>query len=129
MFKSKYISAVESILNKLGFSGIWLKQEKIDMSFTSFKAQVKQRLQDQYVQNWQSDIDNNEPYYNYRLLKDAFVFENHLKILPEVFAKIMIKFRTLNHKLPIQKGRMLGIERKERMCHKCQMKELGDEFP
>ena len=28
----------------------------------------------------------------------------------------------------IQKGRMLGIERKERMCHKCQMNELGDEF-
>ena len=36
--------------------------------------------------------------------------------------------RCLSHKLPIEKGRLLNIERNERICLLCNKNELGDEF-
>ncbi len=41
---------------------------------------------------------------------------------------MFLKFRTLNHKLPIQKGRILGIDRNDRLCGKCNTGDLGDEY-
>ena len=40
----------------------------------------------------------------------------------------MIKFRCSNHKLPIEVGRRQGLERGERLCTKCQLRGVGDEF-
>ncbi len=40
----------------------------------------------------------------------------------------VVKFRTSNHKLPIETGRWNGIERSERKCNLCNLKDIGDEF-
>ena len=39
-----------------------------------------------------------------------------------------MKFRCFNHKLPIEQGRKYGIERENRICQKCNMNSIGDEF-
>ena len=62
------------------------------------------------------------------MYKKVFSFENYLKILPETLAYTLVKFRTLNRKLPIQKGRFLNIPHEERFCTKCDLRDLGDEF-
>ena len=62
------------------------------------------------------------------LIKDNFDFEKYLTILPANLALSMTKFRTLNHKMPIQKGRFLNVNRDERYCSKCMERDLGDEF-
>ena len=49
-------------------------------------------------------------------------------MLPETLVYPLIKFRTLNHKLPIQRGRFLNIPHEERVCSKCDSHDLGDEF-
>jgi hypothetical protein len=54
--KFKWINYVLSILDDTGFSNIWNSQQNITIHF--LKTTVKQRLQDQFIQKWFSDIDN-----------------------------------------------------------------------
>ena len=132
VYKSKILLSVHGVLNELGFSDFWHNQTSNNVTdggyFNTFKALMKNRLQDQFVQTWHSEINNNEFYYNYRMYKENFEFEKYLSILPVNLANAVLKFRTLNHKLPIQKGRTLGIPRQDRICHKCSSGDLGDEF-
>ena len=46
----------KSIFDKTGLSNIWDGQKYINPDF--FKVTIKQRLQDQYIQKWFSDINN-----------------------------------------------------------------------
>ena len=39
----------------------------------------------------------------------------------------MFKYRTANHKLPIETGRYQNIEYKDRTCPRC-LNDIGDEF-
>jgi hypothetical protein len=54
--KFKWINYVKSILDDTGFSNIWNSQQNITINF--LKTTVKQRLQDQFIRKWFSDIDN-----------------------------------------------------------------------
>ena len=38
------------------------------------------------------------------------------------------KFRCVNHKLPIEKGRFYGIAIDDRVCELCNTNKLGDEY-
>jgi hypothetical protein len=48
------IDYVKSIIDDTGFSNIWISQPNIIICVTT----VKERLQDQFIQKWFSDIDN-----------------------------------------------------------------------
>ena len=52
---------------------------------------------------------------------------NYISILEPKFAFPLIKFRTGNHKLPVETGRYVNVEHKNRVCPKCKQ-EVGDEF-
>ena len=39
-----------------------------------------------------------------------------------------MKFRTSNHKLPIETGRYINIDRSDRYCEFCNSGEVGDEY-
>ena len=60
------------------------------------------------------------------MFKDELKFEKYLTILPDYLRIPFTKFRVSNHKLPIEIGRHLGIERQFRVCHLCGV--LGDEY-
>jgi hypothetical protein len=38
------------------------------------------------------------------------------------------RFRTLNHKLPIESGKWKNVDRNMRICNLCDKKEIGDKF-
>ena len=78
--------------------------------------------------NGKATLMNQKKCLNYRLYKKEFCFENYFNILPLPLSKYTCKFRCLSHKLPIEKGRFLNIERNERICLLCNKNELGDEF-
>ena len=40
----------------------------------------------------------------------------------------MVRFRTGNHKMPIETGRWLNIELSNRKCELCDKDTIGDEF-
>ena len=42
--------------------------------------------------------------------------------------KIMTRFRVSNHRLPVELLRYTGIDREQRVCHKCNENVIGDEI-
>ena len=127
-YKSPYLAFIESTLNGLGLSGMWLNQFDQNVSLSWFKAKIKQSLRDQYIQQWRTDVDRKEIFYVYRLYKPVFKYEQYFVKLPSNLVYPFLRFRTLNHKLPIQSGRKSHIPRNERLCPKCNMQDIGDEF-
>ena len=49
-------------------------------------------------------------------------------ILPLNLAYTFVHFRTLNHRLPIQRGRVMNLPYEDRLCTKCSSADIGDEF-
>ena len=127
LFHSDWIKSAHETLDKFGFSDIWSTHNTF-YSQASFKNKIKTRLAYQSKQEWQNKVNKTERCLNYRLFKKDFNFENYFNILPLPLAKYVCKFRCSSHKLPIEKGRFLNIERNERICNICNKKELGDEF-
>ena len=69
------------------------------------KLNMKQNLQDQFIQSWFSNIENSGKALNYRLFKKQFEMEYYLYSLDVNFLYEFCRFRTLKHKLPIESGR------------------------
>ena len=107
-YKNKWISYVKDILDNCGYSDIWLSQSNV-MSFDVFKARIKNRLQDQFKQDWHSQVSNCSKCLNYRIFKTDLVFENYLLNIPSKLRKTYTKFRCRNSKIPIETGSMCNI--------------------
>ena len=54
--------------------------------------------------------------------------ENYLKILSPEYMKIMIKFCTTDHRLPMETGRWHGKPLGERFCTLCNNCQIGDKI-
>jgi hypothetical protein len=68
-------------------------------------------LLDQFLQDWNSSVHNSPKAFNYRILKTDFKFEEYFNILYEQNSLLLCKFRTTNHKLPIERGRWSNISK------------------
>ena len=40
----------------------------------------------------------------------------------------LIRYRTSNHRLPIEVGRYVNLERNDRKCELCNVNDIGDEY-
>lgn len=103
-------------------------QRQVVDSPVYFKNTVKNIVRDQFIQSWNSNIQESNKCLNYRIYKSDFVFEEYFKVLPANLAIVLCKFRCTNHKLPIEKGRFYNIDRPLRLCNLCDKNELGDEY-
>lgn len=121
----KWLDNVKNILISCGFSGIWDNQTFPNRNWLI--KSTRQKLTDLFLNEWKSQVDSNTSCYIYRLFKQSFGFEKYLINTPAKFRKYLIKFRTRNHKLPIETGRWRGIPRENRKCHLCSL-DIGDEF-
>ena len=124
-FHSNWLKFVKNILDNNGFSFVWIFQ-KVN-SNTGFKHTLLQRLNDQFRQNWSSDINTSSACSNYRIFKTVHKLENYLIELPPSLMHHYCKFRTGNTRLPIVQGRYNNIEREDRICTLCNS-GIGDEF-
>lgn len=123
---SPWVSFVSNIFNELGLTYYFESQQVINL--THFKNVVKCRLKDHFLQNWQATVADSHKCLVYRIYKKNLSFEKYLDILPTNLGKLLCKYRTTNHLLPIEKGRHLNIDRNHRKCQKCTKQSLGDEF-
>jgi len=103
---------------------ICIRNKSIDL----LKQSIKQRLLDQFLQDWNSSVHNSTKSYINRISKTDFKFEEYFNILDEQNSLLSCKFRTTNHKLPIEKGRWSNIPRENRYCELCQNNQIGDEY-
>ena len=65
---------------------------------------------------------------NHRIYNDFLKFEAYLNVLPFSLAKIKRKFRCSDHKSPIERGCLLGIDRCRRLCTLCDSNQLCDKY-
>lgn len=122
----KWLDSIQSILNDCGLNYIWLQQ------FThvpnNVAKTVKVRLLDQFLQTWNGDLQVSSKGTHYALFKDNLEPENYLTKLHGANLLNMLKFRTCNHKFPIEKGRWDNVELSERKCELCQKNDIGDNY-
>jgi hypothetical protein len=121
-----WLKNVHNIINECGLAYIWNTQTFINSDV--FISLVKQTLKDQYNQLWHSQTENSTKALTCRFFKDNFMPEPYLEILDSKNAIILCKFRTTNHRLPIEIGRWQNIERNNRKCLLCDTNTIGDEF-
>jgi hypothetical protein len=122
----QWLDKVKSILNECGLSYVWENQTFSSLSW--LKHSVQQISQDQYKQNWHSDVTEGRKCLNYRIFKTKFILEPYLLSLPENLRRKMSKFRCRNVKIPIELGAHRNIPREDRKCTLCELDELGDEY-
>ena len=122
-----WVKFVKDILDKCGLSNVWTFQS-VNFNNEWVIAYVKLRLRDNFLQEWNSNLENSPKALNYRLYKQIFQFENYFNILENKDIFTFCKFRTTNTKLPIATGRWNNIARENRKCQLCQENQIGDEF-
>ena len=125
---SDYLTTIKNTLCELGLSGFWYNQSNLQCSEVWFKEKIKRCLYDQYIHKWFSEIDNKNIYCNYRIFKNRFSFEKYFNILSYKQAISFLRFRTLNNNIPVQTERYVNIPRADRLCPKCSINEIGDEY-
>ena len=87
---------------------------------------IKQKLIDVYIQKWISQIKVTSESNCYKIFKTHFGQSKYISTMPRSQWKSLIRFRTRNHKLPVEVGRWKSVPLNERLCIYCN--ELGDEF-
>ena len=126
-FLFKWINYVKSLLENCGLNNIWLEQNAHNNVWLINK--VKQVLNDQFQQDWVSDCCNSSKgtsynlFTNYNFCTPFYISSN----LSKKNISTLVRFRTSNHKLPIEYGRWLNIERSNRLCTICNS-DIGDEY-
>ena len=61
-------------------------------------------------------MDGSSKGTTYRIFKHDIAFETYLKLLSESLYFPILKFRTSNHKLPIETGRWENVDHAELKC-------------
>jgi len=75
---------------------------KVIVSLRSLSISLRAR---QFKQIWNSSIETSSKGGNYKLFKGELKFENYLDILEDKDKFTLCRFRTTNHRLPVEVGR------------------------
>ena len=78
-FESKWIAYVHSLLMRNGFAYVLLLNvDQLNIEKQKIGDEFKNRVRLQFVQEWQSSIDNSRKCTLYKHIKNDFRFENYL---------------------------------------------------
>ena len=125
-YNSKWLLFIKHTLDSLGYGNVFMFQNTFSKNW--LHETLKRRLFDQFQQAWLSNLSDSPKGLNYRIFKESFGFEKYLDKLTTKDRITFCRFRTCNHKLPIETGRWINVERNERKCIFCDKNDIGDEF-
>ena len=94
--KFKWISYKKSIMDDCGLSCMWNDQVPIDKFL--LKTTIRQKLSDQFLQHWFSQINNTSRGEFYSLFRNEFQLESYLLKLTQGERINITKFRCSNIK-------------------------------
>ena len=98
-----WCSLLYGLLYTLGFNDAWLFQDIGDSVL--FLSLVKQRLKDQFIQNWNGRLEESSGAIFYKHMS-SLGFKPYLNILNiSKFRYSMTKLRVSSHRLSIESGR------------------------
>ena len=120
-----WMAHVKKLLDDLGFSYLW---NNLDFSRSQLNMLI-QRLNDQYLQSWFVEISESPKLCTYQKFKTEFVSEKYLNCVTNIKQRIALtRFRCSAHRLMIEEGRYRNIIRNERICTRCNLNVVEDEF-
>jgi exonuclease III len=133
--KPNWFTNVKTLLSKYGFLYKWNEvistrglNHAIDYGFLNV---FKQRLKDEFTQEWRTSINNMEVLNLYKYVKDTLEIESYLNnITSRNLRTGVTRLRISAHSLRIQTGRYGRdrIDRNLRVCQICNGNEIEDEF-
>ena len=123
--KSNWLENVKNVVTNNGYANVWLSQSCLNKQW--FRLSFKQKVKDQFLQQWNSLINSSSSGITYKIFKNQFEINNYFSILNNTQSRILTAFRTWNHRLPIELGRWNNKPISERTCHLCKT-DSGDEF-
>ena len=123
---SKWLDTVKRILEETGYNCLWLSPTP-EYDYPYAFSEIKTRMEDQSTQAVQSDRENSSRKRHYLWLKTEWTMSPYINILDPTYAHTLLKFRSCNHKLPVEVGRYELIDYKDRLCPICEV-EVGDEY-
>ncbi len=107
-------------------SGIWLSQNVPNVMW--FKGAVERRLKDQWITLWYHNLSTESLCSNYRVFKCVYGLEEYLLKMSKSSRILITRLIISNTKLPIIVGRYTVVNREDRVCNKCKVNVIGDEF-
>ena len=127
-YSCKWIEKIKNTLSVCGLSHLWDNQSSIDIEYNSFKRLCKDKLKVYYNRLWLDAMQTSTKCSLYKEFKTELKFENYLNDLDVTIKYFLIRYRTSNHRLPIEQGRFNNIPRVDRKCTLCEMGDIGDEY-
>ena len=125
--KVNWASLVRNLLMSLGFNNVWLDQAV--GNYKGFITVLKQRLTDNFIQNWHSRLEDTSRAIFYRSMA-AFQFQSYLKTHNvSKFCIAISRLRMSSHRLEIEDARWVRVNRapvNDRKCTLCNV--LEDEY-
>ena len=126
IYDSPWLLKIKSLLCNSGNPSFWFNQE----DYTSkifMKSILAKHFEDQYIQEWNLEVNRNRKCVIYRIFKETHGFEKYLTKLNFVDRRGLCKFRTGNHRLPIAKSRYMS-QAQDVSCKFCNQNDICDEF-
>ena len=124
----KWTDTVKEILLSTGRPDLW--ENQFNSNNANIHKQIKQTLIDQFKQNWQSQLQLTNKGLIYNSLKsDHTTLEHYITSLGDHDAMTLFKFRTANHRLPVETGRYDATPFENRICTLFNSKQVGTEWP
>ena len=114
---------IKKILDDTGFSFLWHRQTITEVQ----ERTICQIINDQAIQNIHSFANDSGKGRSYIFLKNTWTIETYLTTLDVKKTIAIVKFRTGNHKFPIETGRYASIRPEDRKCPHC-VNSVGDEM-
>ena len=105
IYEHKWIKYIREILHSVGRSDVLEIRDFTNVNIAALKNSVIRTLKDQYMQNWETKLEKSSKGQHYRLLKNEMAFEGFLSKYTKKIYSPLLKFRTSNHKLPVERGR------------------------
>lgn len=118
---------VKQLLFRMGFAEVWIQQNVGDVKI--FLGMFKRRLKDNFVQNWNSEINDSSRAVFYKTFSN-FSFQTYLDIVTvKKYRTALSRIRVSSHRLEVEAGRWarpVRIDYDNRKCRICN--KLEDEF-
>lgn len=122
-----WVTKVRNLLCRYGFGYVWHNQDIGNEK--QFMCMFKQRLRDNLIQEWYTDINNSSKAKYYRNFYDTFAVQFYIKLnLPTHLLRVLAKLRCSAHELNVEKGRHTGIPYHQRICTLCETNQVEDEL-
>lgn len=119
--KSNWIHFIDKTLTENGMRNFFLNP------YSYRHDEFTLRLEDQFHQEVNNQLNNSNRTLFYRAIKAKFGFEEILDEIKPPLVYYLMKFKVGNHKLPVETGRWDQTPHNERYCHHC-IEDIGDEF-